>query len=274
MNKSGIFIIPLLIFAVISILGTRLFASGGMHPAVLVALAAGAMLLMVAIRPKNKNGKASPDAALTILGDFAKDAFDYDEKLSSKFQSAVADYINSMPKSAINKLTALEAQCKTDADTYAVSIAMGLAKTTVGDFEAAIKLYNKAVVIYPTSELADAIGSAQQRIGELRQAMDSYAFALELDPDNIDVRGKLATAYVADGDFEMAIEHAQLVLDRDEKHASALATIAICHGVLGHEDLYTGYTAKAVDAGYKEDKITSTVPALKKKFRKTLESMN
>ena len=273
MKKSGIFILPLLIFAVISLLGTRLFASGGMHPAVLVAIAAGAMLLMAAIRPKNKNGKAAPDATLAILGDFAKDAFDYDEKLSAKYQSAVADYINSMPKSAINKLTALESQCKTDADTYAVAVAMGLAKTTVGDFEAAIKLYNKAVVLCPTSQLADAIGSCQQRIGELREAMDSYAFALELDPDNIDVRGKLATAYVADGDFEMAIEHAQLVLDREENHASALATIAICHGCLDHEDLYKGYTAKAVDAGYKEEKITSTVPALKKKFRKTLESM-
>lgn len=268
MKKTGLFLIPLLIFAVISFLGTRLFASGGMHPALLVAIAAAAMLLMAAVRPKNKNGKAAPDAALTILGDFAKDAFDYDEKLSSKFQSAVADYISSMPKSAINKLEKLQPLCKTDADTYAVSVVLGLAKTTVGDFEAAIKLYNKAVVLNPTTELAAAIGGAQQRIGELTQAMDSYAFALELDPDNLEARSSLATAYVADGDFEMAIEHAKLVLDRDENHASALATTAICYGVLNDPLLYKSYTEKAVANGYKEDKITSTVPALKKKFKR------
>lgn len=268
MSKSGIFIIPLLIFAVISLLGTRLFASGGMHPAVLVALAAGAMLLMAAIRPKNKNGKASPDAALTILGDFAKDAFDYDDKLSNKFQSAVADYINSMPKSAINKLTALEAQCKTDADTYAVSVALGMAKTTVGDFEAAIKLYNKAVVIYPTTELAQAIGAAQQRIGELKQARDSYEFALDLDPENIEARSALATAYVADGKFEEAIEVAETALAQDETHASSLATCAICYGVLNDPLLCKSYTEKAVAQGYKEDKITATIPALKKKYKR------
>lgn len=268
MKKPFYFLIPILIFAVISFLGTRLFASGGMHPAVLVAIAAVAMLLMAAIRPKAGSGKAAPDAALTILGDFAKDAFDHDEKLASKFQSAVADYVGSMPKAAINKLEKLQPLCKTDADTYAVSVAMGLAKTTVGDFEAAIKLYNKAVVINPTTELAAAIGAAQQRIGELTQAMDSYAFALELDPDNVDARSSLATAYVADGDFEMAIEHAKLVLDRDENHASALATTAICYGVLNDPLLYKSYTEKAVANGYKEDKITSTVPALKKKFKR------
>lgn len=273
MKKTGIFIIPLLIFGVISILGTRLFASGGIHPAVLVAIAAGAMLLMAAIRPKNNSGKATPDAALTILGDFAKDAFDYDEKLSNRFQSAVADYINSMPKSAINKLEKLQNACKTDADTYAVSVALGLAKTTTGDFEAAIKLYNKAVVLHPTTELALAIGAAQQRIGELEQAQDSYEFALDLDPSNIEARSALATAYVADGMFEEAITEARLALEMDENHASALATCAICYGVLNDSLLCRSYTNKAIENGYKAEKISSTIDALKKKFKKTLESM-
>ena len=38
-------------------------------------------------------------------------------------------------------------------------------------------------------------------------------------------------------------------------------------------DSPSGYTAKAVEAGYSEQKITTTVPALKKKYKKTLESM-
>ena len=104
--------------------------------------------------------------------------------------------------------------------------------------------------------------------GELKKAIDSYEFALEMEPDNADARSCLATAYVAHGDFELAIEESQLVLDQDENNASALATIAICHGVLGDEDLRIGYTQQAVDNGYKEEKINSTIDALKKRFKK------
>lgn len=267
MKKSGIFIIPVLIFALVTILGNRLFASGAVSPTTLVIGASLLFFLLMMVRPKSKS-TAAPDKALTLLGDYAKDAFADDEKLAGKFQSAIADYTNNMPKAAINKLEKLQSQCKTGADTYAVSVAMGLAKTTVGDFEAAIKLYNKAVVIYPSTELACAIGGAQQRIGELRQARDSYEFALDLDPNNIDARSSLATAYVADGMFEDAITEARLALELDENHSSSLATCAICYGVLNDTLLYNSYKDKAVANGYKEDKITSTVPALKKKFKK------
>lgn len=268
MKKNGLFIVPLLIFAIVMVLGNRMFASGAASPAVLVLISAGAFLLMLLIRPKTRPAAAAADSALTIMGDLAKDAFADDEKLANVFQSAVSDYLSSMPKSAINKLEKLQKQCKTDADTYAVCVAMGLAKTTLGDFEATIKLYNKAVVLYPTTELACAIGAAQQRIGELRQARDSYEFALELDPNNIDARSSLSTAYVADGMFEDAITEARLALELDENHASSLATCAICYGVLNDSLLYKSYTEKAVASGYKEEKITSTVPALKKKFKR------
>lgn len=268
MKKNGLFIVPLLIFAIVMVLGNRMFASGAASPAVLVLISIGAFLLMMLIRPKSRPGAVAAESALSILGDLAKEAFADDEKLAGKYQSAVADYLNSMPKSAISKLEKLQPLCRTDADTYAVSVALGLAKTTLGDFEAAIKLYNKAVVLYPTTELATAIGAAQQRIGELKAARDSYEFALDLDPNNIDARSSLATAYVADGMFEDAIEVARLALELDENHASSLATCAICYGILDDTLLYQSYKEKAVANGYKEDKITSTVPALKKKYKR------
>lgn len=267
MKKSGIFIIPVLIFALVTLVGNRLFASGAVSPTTLVIGAGLIFFLLMMVRPKGKS-TAAPDHTLTLLGEFSKDAFADDEKLAAKFQSAVADYLNNMPKSAINKLEKLQSQCKTDADTYAVSVALGLAKTTVGDFDAAIKLYNKAVVLHPTTELACAIGAAQQRIGELSAARDSYEFALDLDPNNIDARSSLATAYVADGMFEDAITEARLALELDENHPSSLATCAICYGVLDDNLLYKSYREKAVANGYKEEKITSTVSALKKKFKR------
>lgn len=267
MKKSGIFIIPVLIFALVTMLGNRLYASGAVSPTTLVLGAGLLFFLLLMIRPKAKSS-AAPDKALTLLGDFAQDAFADDEKLAGKYQSAVADYRNNMPKSAINKLEKLQSQCKTDADTYAVCVVQGLAKSSIGDYEAAIKLYNKAVILHPTTELATAIGSAQQRIGELRQARDSYEFALDLDSNNIDARSNLATAYVADGMFEDAITEARLALELDENHASSLATCAICYGILNDSLLYKSYTDKAVENGYKADKISTTVTALKKRFKR------
>ncbi len=274
MKKNGVFLVPILVIGVFMLISNRLMSSGAMSPSTMVIIGAVAFVLMLLIRPQKPTSQTSPDTALSLLGDYSKDAFSYDESLSAKFQSAVSDFLNSMPKSAAKKLEALQPLCKTDADTYAVSVAMGMIKCQNDDYAEAIKLFNKAVVLHPTVQLAESIASAQQRIGELDEAIDSYEFALDLDPEAIDIRAKLATACVGNGDFESAIDHAQLVLDKKEDHASALATIAICHGVLDHADLYNGYTAKASEAGYSEQKITTTVTALKKKYKKTLESMN
>jgi tetratricopeptide (TPR) repeat protein len=225
-------------------------------------------VLMMLFRPKQTKAKPMTEVLDKLLGDFAANAFSDDSKVSSAFRSALNDYSGNMPKSAINKLEKLQSQCQTDADTYAVSVALGVAKASIGNFEAAIKLYNKAVVIYPTTELAAAIGAAQQRMGELDQARDSYEFALELDPANIDARSALATAYVADGMFEQAIEEARLALEQNENHASSLATCAICYGILNETLLSKNYTDKAVANGYKAEKINSTITALKKKFKR------
>ena len=273
MKKASTLMVPIVVFGVVFLLFKQIFGSGPINPMVLGAIIIVSLLGATLLNSKGHR-KVNVDATLALLGDFSKDAFSYDDALNSQFQSALSDIMNSMPKAATKKLENLQAKCRTDADNYAVSVAMGMLRSNEGDYAAAIKLFNKAVILNPTAELAEAIGSAHQRIGELEEAIDSYEFALDLDPEKIDIRAKVATAYVGNGEFMTAIDHAQQVLDLQEDHASALATIAICHGCMDHTSLYEGYTARAVEAGYSEQKITSTVPALKKKFKKTLEGLN
>ena len=273
MKKAGSILIPIAVFAVVFIFFRQVFGSTRMNPLVMLGIIAVCLIGSTMLRPRKSGSKGTVDATFSLLGDYSKEAFSYDEQLSAHFQSAVSDFLNSMPKSATKKLEQLQPHCKTDADTYAVSVALGMIKCYDDDHAAAIKLFNRAVVLHPTAQLADAIGAAHQRIGELEQAMDSYEFALDLDPDALDIRAKLATAYVADGKFHAAIDHAQQVLDRQENHTSALATIAICHGALGNEDLSQGYAARASEAGYSAEKITATITALKKKYKKTLEAL-
>jgi tetratricopeptide (TPR) repeat protein len=272
MKKIGTLFVPIAVFLIVFVFFKQVFGNGPMNPLVMGGIIVVCLLGTSLLRPKKKIS-SSVDSTFSLLGDFGKEAFTYDENLSNQFQSAISDFLRSMPMAATKKLEKLQGMCKTDADTYGVSVALGMIKNYEDDYSAAIKLFNRAVVLHPTAELAEVIGAAHQRLGELEEAIDSYEFALDLDPEKIDIRAKVATAYVGNGDFLTAIDHAQQVLDLQEDHASALATIAICHGVLDHTSLYDGYTAKAVEAGYNEQKITTTVTALKKKYKKTLESL-
>jgi len=121
------------------------------------------------------------------------------------------------------------------------------------------------LTIYPTAEVAMDLGSCHQRLGELNKARDSYEFALDLDENFLDARSSIATTYVADGDYDSALEQAMLVLEKNENHASALATTAICYGLLNDPILSKRYQQLAVDNGYSEKKITETIAALKKR---------
>lgn len=264
MKKFG-FLIPILLFLGFSVISRRLFASGGINPTTILIITAVFFGVMLMSRPKNKAPKSVSDLDAQIRGDFAKDAFTDDSPVSRKFQSAVKDFAGNMPKSATRKLAELANQCRNDQERYAHAMASALCASSQQNFKEAIRHYNKAIVLNPTAELALTLGSCQQRIGELSKAQDSYEFALELEPDNLEVRSNLATSYVADGDYETGLEHALMVLEKKEDHASALATAAICYGMLDNSLLKKHYTKLAVENGYKESKINDTISALKKR---------
>ena len=105
------------------------------------------------------------------------------------------------------------------------------------------------------------------RLGNLDKARDSYEYALDLDENNLEARSRIATTYVADHDFTMALEYANQIIDEDETHSSALATAAICHGLLGDPVMSNYYTKQAVEYGYSQKKIEETIATLKKRVK-------
>lgn len=264
MKKNFLFFVPVLIFLVFTLLGNRLFMSGAVDPKTLIFIVPVIALVLMLVRPKKAPKKPITDVFEKVMGDFAADAFSDNEQLSAKFRSALTDYSGNMPKSAASKLTKLAPQCRTEEEKYAVAMASALCHVANQKYEDAIREYNRAVVIHPTSELAQTIGSLQQRMGELKKARESYDFALELDPNNIEARSSMATAWVASRKYENALEHAMIALEVDPHNASSLATAAICYGLTGEDALYTEYTDKAEVNGYSRKKIEDTVKALKK----------
>ena len=262
--KKISFIFPVLIFLLFMTLGNRIFATGTISPSTLVIIVVVAVGMITFLKPKVK-GKAVSDLEQKACGEFAKDAFADDAKLAAKFQAAIKDYNGNMPKAALAKLTKLAPLCTGDKEIYAVSRATAQCHMVLGKPLPAIREYTRALGLHPTAEGAMELGSCHQRLGNLDKARDTYEFALDLDPENLEARAMIATTYVAEGDYYTALDQAQMVLNKNEKHASALATAAICSGLTGDPVMSKHYTNLAVENGYNKKKIEETISALKKR---------
>ena len=263
MKKIG-FLFPVILFLLFTLVGNKVLATGSVNPTSLLVIAAVLIAVFLLTKPKANASKPQGDFEKKIRGDFAADAFADKPQLAARFNAAMKDYGANCPKACLSKLTKLAPQCTTDQEVYAVAMATGLTQVTLQNFKAAIREYNRAIVLNPTAETAISIGSCQQRLGELDKAIDSYEFALELEPGNLDALSRLATANVADGNYTVALAQAEKALEQDENNASALATAAICCGMLDEPLLRKSYTEWAVSNGYKASKIDDTITALKK----------
>ena len=264
--KRFAFFIPVLILILMTTVGTKLMASGA-SPITMVLLMLVPLSLLLLTRPKKGAAKPASDLEKRARGEFALDAFAEDPKLEAMFQAAIKDVNGNMPKAALNKLTKLAAQCTGDKEIYAVSMATAQCQLIIGKPLPAIREYTRALNIHPTAEVAMELGSCHQRLGNLEKARDSYEYALDLEENNLEALSRIATTYVADHDFETALEYANRVIDKDENHASALATAAICHGLLNDPVMCNFYTRQAMDNGYSQQKIESTIATLKKRVK-------
>lgn len=265
--KFLMMLIPVVLLLVFMRISSGVMASGSVNPMMLIGITVFFMILLVITRPKNKGTKPASELEQKVRGDFAKDAFADDPKLGAMFQAAIKDYSSNMPKAALKKLTKLAELCTDDKEIYAVAMATAQCHLTVGKPLPAIREYTRALTLHPTAEVAMELGSCHQRLGNLDKARDSYEYALDLDENNLEAPARIATTYVADHDFETALEYANRVIDKDENHASALATAAICHGVLRDPVLCNYYTRLAVENGYSQQKIESTIDTLKKRMK-------
>ena len=263
MKKLGSLIIPMAAMMFFIFLSGRVF-SGGMSPLTMILMGAGMMAVVAFFaRPKKGNTKTVDAVKKEFLDHFALDAFADDENLSVQFHSALDNYSKNMPKAALSKLQKLAPLCTGEKERYAVAISTAKVFFSLQKYRDAIREYNKALVIHPTCALSCTIGDCYQRQGMLDKAQEAYEFATELDPKNVDAWSRLATVYVADGNYEAGLDQALQALELDSRNASCLATAAICYGLMDDTLMHKHYTKLAVENGYKEEKIRETVKALK-----------
>ena len=263
--KKYAFLIPMVFFLGSMFVASRIFVSGKVNPTLMVIVMGVALILLTLFRPKNKpKTKPVAEVEAKIRGEFAKDAFADDAALNEKFQSALMDIAAGLPKSAYNKLTKLAPLCRNDREKYAVAMATAQVQIVNGKLAEAARNCTTALEIHPSSELAMNLGSCYQRLGETEKARDAYEYAHTLDNSNLDAPSAIATTYITDRNYEVALEYAAKVLEQNENHPSALATTAICYGLLDDLELREDYTAKAETNGYSRKRINETIAALKK----------
>ena len=263
--KKVAFLIPALIFTGSLLIGSKFMSSGETSPVTMILGMLGILVAVSLFRPKSKQTvKPSGDLETEIRGDFAKDAFLDDSNLNAKFKSALKDFSGNMPKAAYAKLLKLAPLCRNDQEKYAVTIAIAQVQMALGKFPDAARQYTTALVLHPSTELAMKQGSCYQRMGELDRARSAYTYALDLDESNLEAHSAIATTYVADRMYEKALGVALKVLEKNENHASSLATTAICYGLLEDDTMREHYTNLAEDNGYSRKKINETISALRK----------
>lgn len=263
--KKLLYFVPVLLILAFTLLGNRMFASGSVSASTLAIVMAALVVVLLLFRPRQKKAKTpAADLETKVRGTYATDAFAEDAKANALFRSALKDFSGNMPKSALNKLKKLEGQCHSDPEKYAVAVATAMVQASLNKYAEAARQYTSALVLCPGSDVSLEQGRCYQRIGELKKARSAYAYALDLDGENWEARSALATACVADRDYEAGLEEARVVLEHNENHPSALATAAICCGLMNDPVMSKFYTDKAVANGYSANKIKDTIAALKK----------
>lgn len=266
MKKIAFMFVPVIMLLCLMTVVPKILSSG-MNTSTVILIAIMALILMTVFRPKKAATKTAEAVAEEFLDDYCANAFADDDALKAKFYAALDDYGKNMPKAAIAKLEKLAPLCTGSKEKYAVAIASAKTYFLLEKYKDSLREYNKALVLHPSSELSAQIGMAYQRQGNNQKAIEAYEFATELDSRNVDAWSRLAAVHVAEWHWETALDYAQEALELEQTNASALATSAICYGMLDDALMHNHYTRLAVQNGYSEDKIKETVKTLKKRSR-------
>lgn len=181
--------------------------------------------------------------------EFIEGAFTDDRKLEKQLMNALEAYNQKKYSAALDTLNKLVPKCQRSADRYAVTVFQGLCCHDMQLYKDAASYYETALLIRPNSTLASNQGLCYEKLGDYNAASDAYRWAAQLDPKNAVPFSNMAQIWMRLGDYQTAIEFAELAHQRNQRLLPALHVLAACHHMLGHEAEYQKYARLAVSSG-------------------------
>lgn len=251
MKKTAKAIYILLIAAVIGLFVYIYFTEGSLDyqdlfKGMLVILAALGSLFGIRNQRSTGDKKAMYQKAYS---DFIQDPFPDDKRLQKKFYSAVDDYNRNKPADALKKLTQLRKNCQSSSELYAVTVFTALCYDEQRLCREAINHYEAALGIRENSTLQSNMGLMYDRLGDYDSALKAYQRAVLLDPKNATAHNNIAQQQMRLGEYEAALKSAETAHRLNQRLIPALNALAICHYMLGNQEEYQRYLRQAAAAG-------------------------
>ena len=151
--------------------------------------------------PKNKK---AIDGVKALAGGPVGKAFKVQDPPQYQLQSLIDLYSQGLLQQALEQATVLLQKFPSSGVLYNIS---GAAYRRLGQLDASVEAYNKALAIKPDD--ADAynnMGVALQKQGKLEEAIEAYNKALAIKPDFADAYNNMGIALKDQGKLEEAIE--------------------------------------------------------------------
>ena len=144
-------------------------------------------------------------------------------------------------------------------DYYEAYRWLGIIADVTGDYDAAIRYYERGAAIKPFSEEPWMhIAMTRQRQGNPDAAHDAYLKQQELSERKLSVNGadtvvlsRLAGVFAHAGDFEKAIDAMRKAVEADPSDGLSQYNCACTYAVMGNTPEALACLQRAIDAGYR-----------------------
>lgn len=229
---------------------------------------AGVMMLLIALgifrssRSADRKALQKKQQYRETYSAYIGSVFPEDPKSEQLFFQAVDAYALQNYAGAWKRLKKLAPLCKTNEETYAVTVFSGFCLHNLEKYEPALEQYRQALQFGNDSTIASNMGVCYEKLGLNEFSMRYYRMAIIMDPDNPLPHNNLAQQYVRSGDYAQGMVYASHALAVKPDMLPALTAMAICSHKLGRTEDYEHYREKAIAHGANGDKLTAYIQSL------------
>jgi predicted O-linked N-acetylglucosamine transferase (SPINDLY family) len=172
--------------------------------------------------PKNKK---AIDGVKALAGGPVGKAFKVQDPPQYQLQSLIDLYSQGLLQQALEQATVLLQKFPSSGVLYNIS---GAAYKGLGQFDAAVEAYSKALAIEPeNAQFYSHMGVVLQDQGKLEEAIEAYNKALAIKPDYAEAYNNMGNALKEQGKLEEAIEAYNKTLTIKPDYAEAYYNIGI-----------------------------------------------